>query len=274
MHYSRWSKNLNVHFGYFKWGMNPYRHEAMLQAMNKVVAELIGFQEKKQRYRILDMGCGFGSTTIQMLDFFPNSTITGININEEQIAFANERKTHPDKRSRATFLTCDFQTTPFADKSFDAAYCLETACYGEGDDKANLINEVARLLTPGGRFAVVDGFRKHGCQLPRLVNWLYKKNLAAWSMPCLAQIDAFEQALSKNGFKQIKIKDISWNMLPSMAYIPFAVLKLFFAYLIEKDGEQLRYLQALLWTLTLVPFKQHFAYYTVTCVKSTVEFKN
>jgi hypothetical protein len=35
--YAAWSANFNMHFGYFRWGMNPFDREAMLEEMNRQI---------------------------------------------------------------------------------------------------------------------------------------------------------------------------------------------------------------------------------------------
>jgi MPBQ/MSBQ methyltransferase len=35
--YAAWSAAFNMHFGFFRWGMNPFRREAMLEEMNRQV---------------------------------------------------------------------------------------------------------------------------------------------------------------------------------------------------------------------------------------------
>ena len=37
--YAAWSKAFNMHFGFFRWGMNPFRREAMLEQMNREVLD-------------------------------------------------------------------------------------------------------------------------------------------------------------------------------------------------------------------------------------------
>lgn len=240
--------------------------------MNDLVAQLMDLPNT-QPTKILDIGCGFGTTAHQLLRLFPNTSITGVNLNEAQTALANGRLADPEIRERAKFVVADFQATPFSDDSFDAAYALESACFAEGKTKSKLIKETARVLRPSGRFVVVDGFRKHDRPLPKIVDWLYQKSLAAWGMPSLAPIDGFEKALQSQGFENVTITDISWNILPSLAHVPVVAMKLFAANLVQNDKEQRRYLQALLLTLALSAFKRHFGYYTVTCVKTSVELK-
>lgn len=252
--------------------MIPCSLEQMLRQMNDHLQHLLDF-EASQPTTVLDIGCGYGSTALQLLQAFPNVELVGINANASEVAVANEMISTANLQERAKFVVADFQNTPFPDNSFDAAYALESACFAEGETKSKLVKEIARLLRPGGRFVVVDGFRKHDRPLPMLVDWLYQKSLAAWWMPSLAPIDGFEKALQKQGFEKITIKDISWNIAPSLAHIPVVAMKLFAAHLVKNDMEKRRYLQALLLTLALSPFMRHFGYYSVTCVKTTVESK-
>lgn len=271
MPYSFWSNHLNVHFGYYRWGINPFNREAMLRGMNDLVGKLLSTSTPPDR--ILDIGCGFGSTAFQIHRFFPSSNFVGVNNNETQVAFANAKSNELGLRNLVEFRTLDFTAMPFSKASFDAAYAIESTCYAEGNDKKKLLLEIARVLRPNGRFVAVDGFRRHGNQLPKLVEWLYNKNLDAWEIPRLAQIWKFKEALQEVGFEDIQERDISWNMLPSLAHIPFVVLKLFFSNLFYPNFRKQWYMRALLMTLALAPFKRHFGYFLVTCVKGNVEFE-
>ena len=35
--YGEWSRGFNMHFGFFRWGVNPFRRESMLEEMNRQV---------------------------------------------------------------------------------------------------------------------------------------------------------------------------------------------------------------------------------------------
>ena len=274
LHHLYWSRTLNVHFGYCGTYKHLFRHELQLEIMNGIVAYLLGYKDETPPSKLLDMGCGYGATVSRLLGFFPNATITGINNDEAQLKVAKERLATSKYSERAAFLLTDFQATGFQADSFDAVYALESACFAEGETKSKLLAEAERVLRPGGKLVMVDGFRKHGWALPKPIDWLYRKSLAAWGIPSLAPIDGFVVELKAYGFTKITVKDISWNILPSLAHFPVTAMKLFFFHLVENDREQLRYIHALLLTLSLSPFKRHFGYYSVTCVKSAVELKN
>src|SRR5215813_76021 len=59
--YAAWSREFNMHFGYYRAGRNPLRREAMLEQMNAEVLERLGLAGIAEP-QLLDLGCGLGST--------------------------------------------------------------------------------------------------------------------------------------------------------------------------------------------------------------------
>src|SRR5450432_2845717 len=58
--YAAWSREFNMHFGYYRAGANPLRRETMLEQMNAEV--LARLQLRAEAPRLLDLGCGLGAT--------------------------------------------------------------------------------------------------------------------------------------------------------------------------------------------------------------------
>src|SRR4029077_1710004 len=59
--YAAWSPHFNMHFGFFRWGMNPFRREAMLEQMNQEIQHRLHLTAMSPA-RVFDMGCGLGAT--------------------------------------------------------------------------------------------------------------------------------------------------------------------------------------------------------------------
>lgn len=86
----------------------------------------------------LDLACGTG----RMLDLAG----TGLDISPNMIAEA--RKKHPEKR----LVHGDATSLPFPDASFDAVFSLHFIMHLNPEPTCAVLNEVHRVLRPGGRF--------------------------------------------------------------------------------------------------------------------------
>src|SRR5215471_17366137 len=59
--YAAWSREFNMHFGYYRAGANPLRREPMLEQMNAEVLTRLHLNAITEP-SVLDLGCGLGAT--------------------------------------------------------------------------------------------------------------------------------------------------------------------------------------------------------------------
>ena len=59
--YAAWSREFNMHFGYYRGGANPLQRESMLEQMNVEVLARLHLDDLAEP-RLLDLGCGLGAT--------------------------------------------------------------------------------------------------------------------------------------------------------------------------------------------------------------------
>lgn len=77
--YAAWSPAFNMHFGYFRRGMNPLNREAMLEQMNLEVLDRLEIGHASEA-SILDMGCGLGATLRCFARSLPKARLQGITL--------------------------------------------------------------------------------------------------------------------------------------------------------------------------------------------------
>jgi SAM-dependent methyltransferase len=94
--------------------------------------------------RVVDLGCGDGNSVDQFRNVNPSVEWIGIDI--ERSPEVAERR-----RSDASFLTFDGIHLPFEAAFIDAVYCKQVLEHVR--EPARLIQDVARVLKPGGLFA-------------------------------------------------------------------------------------------------------------------------
>jgi SAM-dependent methyltransferase len=97
--------------------------------------------------RWIDVGCGSGAFTAQLLARCAPAGMQGVDPAQGQIDFATSRA----DTKRATFRIGDAQALPFADDSFDAAVMALVIFFVP--DPARGASEMARVVRPGGLVA-------------------------------------------------------------------------------------------------------------------------
>ena len=267
--YKFWSENYHMHFGFYENGMNPFDLEKMLLQMTKEVFARLEISEKDTK--AIDLGCGVGTSARYFSQFYPQAEITAVTLVKEQIELG-KFLVPQEIKNNIKFICTNYENTPFLENSFDAAYAIESSCYGNGKDKFAFLAEASRLLKSGGRLVVADGFLKHGNKLPFWVDKAYKKTCECWALPEMGQIQPFVEAMEKVGFKDIKIEDISWKVAPSVAHVPYITLKFLLKQIQTKSifnlhQEQKNNVFAPLMTMLLGLARNHFSYYIVSATK-------
>jgi MPBQ/MSBQ methyltransferase len=269
--YQTWSRNLNMHFGYCKSLKDIFSLEKMLVNMNAEVLNQLQIN-RNEKANIADLGCGVGTVARYAAKKIPLAKITGITISDYQIEKGTYLINKEYLNDQVTVVKDNFENLHYADNFFTHAYALESACHAGGSDKENFISEMARVLKPGGRFCIADGFIKHNNKLPRFFSFLYKKILRYWALPCFGNIQLFEDKLKEHGLTEIKIKEISLNIAPSVAYVPWVSLKFFIKEIwknrsLRMKKERWHNVYGPLLGMILGLYRKHFGYYIISGIK-------
>jgi SAM-dependent methyltransferase len=217
--YGRWSRGYNMHFGHWRRGINPFDREAMLEAANAEVIATLDLPPAAT-CRVVDFGCGAGATSRAVARAFPRAEVTGVTLVHEQIMLACKLNREAGLARRIGFVLADFADTWLGAASQDGAFAIESFCYAQGSDKARAIREAARVLKPGARLTVVDGFllaKEPG----GLIGWIARRLRDGWAIAEFAVLDEFTRAMQAEGFEDIEVRDLSWRIAPCVAHVPW-----------------------------------------------------
>jgi len=128
-------------------------HRGMAEKFGQEYADKLagrGFKGGK----ILDVGCGFGATSISLAKRFPGSQVVGIDLSEPLIRLANESAEAAGLVERVRFEMADAQRIPYPDEAFDVVINANMVHLVE--DAVAMLDEIERVLAPGGHLFIAD----------------------------------------------------------------------------------------------------------------------
>jgi ubiquinone/menaquinone biosynthesis C-methylase UbiE len=225
--YAAWSPRFNMHFGFFRRGINPFNREAMLEQMNREILDRLNLADNAPAPKhpsVLDMGCGLGTTLRSIARCLPSADLHGITLVPSQLEQGRLLNRSSRRSTNITLNLGDYEHTTYPSESFDAIYAIESSCYGTGANKSRLIREAHRLLRRGGRLVVADGFIGPG-NLRGPQKSIYRKLCECWVIEGLGEISGFTRELGRAGFREITVEQIQTRVTPSVLHVPWVTLK-------------------------------------------------
>jgi len=128
----------------------------MLCFMNYTHAPLTNWGLKlvqvKDGWTMLDVGCGGGFTIRRLLNRSKDAHVYGIDISEESVTKA--KKVNAEVLNKQVFVTQgSAERLPYNNEIFDLVTAVETVYFWP--DLPDCLQEVRRVLKPGGKFAIM-----------------------------------------------------------------------------------------------------------------------
>jgi MPBQ/MSBQ methyltransferase len=266
--FAAWSPSFNMHFGFWRRGLRPWRLEGMLDQMNAEVLARLGVAGAP---RLLDLGCGLGATARSLARRLPRASVTGVTLVPWQVEHGRHLTRSAGLSERVHVVQADYRALPWADRSFDGAYAIESACHAAGPAKSDFLREAARVLRPGSRLVVTDAFRKHARPFNPLLRRCYDAVCRFWCVDTFAEIEAFRREAARLGFEDVRVEEVSWRIVPSVLFVPLVTARFLWRELVVRRARLTprRWGNALAPTLgmALGAARSAFGYYIVTATK-------
>jgi tocopherol O-methyltransferase len=183
---SLWGEHL--HHGYWIRG-DESKEKAQLQ----LIEHLAQLAKIKVSSDILDIGCGFGASSLYLAKQY-SASVTGITISSVQVEMAKQAAA--GERLDAQFLLMDAEAMTFQ-KQFDVLWSVESISHYQNLE--NFFASAAKLLKPGGSFAITDWFKKKN--LTRDETRKFIEPIEKGMFVELQVMDDYERYLLANGLR-------------------------------------------------------------------------
>ncbi|CAN0584947.1 unnamed protein product, partial [Ectocarpus sp. 12 AP-2014] len=186
----------------------------------KATAPLIDGLKLSQGQRVLDMGCGLGGSARYAAR--SGASVVGVDVTAEFVAVGRDLTEISGLSDRVKHVRASLLDMPFENDLFDACFMIHVGM--NIADKHGIAAEAARVLKPGGRFAIYDIMRLREGDLTYPVPWATSPRQSSVVHP-----ERYRFALENAGFEilsETNRADFALDFYKKMAADPGAPMHL------------------------------------------------
>ena len=162
---------------------------------------------------VLELACGNGYNLRLLAERNPGVHFVGVDLVAAQVRRARAAL---DDHQDADAVQGDFQSLAFHDAGQDCVYVVESLCHAT--DLARALGEVARVLRPGGRLVVIDGWRSARFdELPAIVREATVAVERAMAVSDGQALGAWKRTAAGCGLRVSEELDLTAQIAPNLA---------------------------------------------------------
>jgi tocopherol O-methyltransferase len=162
----------------------------------------------------LDAGCGVGGSAI----FIAKTTgakVVGISLSSKEVSRATRNAKKEGASDLVKFEVQDYTSTRFPSNHFDFLYGIESICHA--CPKIDMLNEAYRILKPGGKIVISDGYLMREIVNEHEDN-IVNQFLYGFAMKELITRQMMAEQMRQAGFSNITFESKIKEIIPSVKY--------------------------------------------------------
>jgi ubiquinone/menaquinone biosynthesis C-methylase UbiE len=203
---------LNV--GFSRWWhihMHTTNHLRLIDRLARRLLRVHSHSEFPEERRLLDVACGRGGAALRAAQRFGLSVL-GVDITPENVCKAIANAERQGLHDRVRFIEGDAHALPIEDGTYPMVWSIESPAHFS--DKRAFLEEVRRILKPGGAFALADLLVVDDVVAVSPRNRaIYRDFLQTWDLPYLESFDTYRVALKEAGFELLDAEIITRHNL-------------------------------------------------------------
>lgn len=151
---------------------------------------------------VLDIGCGSGGITVSLARDYGAGRVTGIDVESPVLERARSRAAAGGVTDRVEFIQVEPGPFPFPDESFDIVFSKDSMIHIP--DKEALVQDIFRVLRPGGWLAASDWMIAHDdTPSPQMQAYIEQEGLSF----NMASPERYRRAMDAAGFTDIELRN-------------------------------------------------------------------
>ncbi|MFO7776714.1 MAG: methyltransferase domain-containing protein [Candidatus Hydrogenedentota bacterium] len=175
--------------------------EPIFDASRRTVARMASkLKNLTKDAKVIDVGAGFGGSARYIAKTY-GCEVVALNLSEAE----NERDRQKNKEQGldhlVTVVDGNFENLPYENQSFDIVWCQDSFLHSA--DRGKVIEEVARVLKPGGEFIFTDPMQADDAPEDKLQPIYDRINLSSMGSPSFYRQKAKQCGLSEVEFEEL-----------------------------------------------------------------------
>ena len=157
-------------------------------------------------YVILDVGCGGGKTVSRLAERAPLGKVFGIDYSADMVEYSKKLNKKLVAEDRVEIVEGSVEKTGFSEDFFDLVTAIETYYFWSSFSDA--VQEIRRVLKPGGQFLMVNEMVKDGVYDVKAAKTIEQAHVD------LISLDDIRNTLESVGFEDVQIftkSESPWN---------------------------------------------------------------
>lgn len=184
----------DIHVGLYESAVEPIR-----DASHRTVAHMASLVEIKPEHQVLDIGSGYGGAARYLASTF-GCSVMALNLSEKENERGREQNAERGLQDKVEIVDGSFESIPAEDNRFDLIWSQDAILHS--GQRKKVLEEVARVIKPGGRFIFTDPMQADGCPEGVLQPILDRIHLDTLGSPGF-----YRQTLGELGFEEVTFED-------------------------------------------------------------------